>query len=88
MRRAFSIRTQVLAQCAALLLMAAAGQLLFGTFFARSYFLQQKKAEIEEFFGDIRDRYPGDDPAQLYELLREGRTCRTSGWPSTMPRGS
>lgn len=71
MRRALSIRTQVLALCAALLI-AAAGQLLFGTFFARTYFLQQKKAEIEAFFGYIRDHYPSDDPAQLYELLREG----------------
>ena len=72
MRRALSIRTQVLSLCAALLLIAAAGQLLFGTFFARTYFLQQKKAEIENFFGYIRENYPGDDPAQLYELLREG----------------
>ena len=72
MRRALSIRTQVLSLCAALLLIAAAGQLLFGTFFARTYFLQQNKAEIENFFGYIRENYPGDNPAQLYELLREG----------------
>ena len=72
MKRALSIRTQVLTLCAALLLIAAAGQLLFGTFFARAYFLQQKKTGIEEFFGYIRDHYPGDDPAQLYELLRDG----------------
>ena len=39
MWRAFSIRTQVLGLCAALLLIVAAGQLLFGTFFARAYFL-------------------------------------------------
>lgn len=72
MRRAFSIRTQVLGLCAALLLIAAAGQLLFGTFFARGYFLHQKKAEIQNFFAYIQDNYPGDDPRQLYELLREG----------------
>ena len=72
MRRALSIRTQVLGLCAALLLIAAVGQLLFGTFFARAYFLNQKKAEIEDFFWHIRDNYPGDDPEKLYELLREG----------------
>ena len=72
MRRALSIRTQVLGLCAALLLIAAAGQLLFGTFFARGYFLHQKKTEIEDFFAYIRDNYPGDSPQQLYELLREG----------------
>ena len=43
MRRALSIRTQVLGLCAVLLLIAAVGQLLFGTFFARAYFLNQKK---------------------------------------------
>ncbi len=72
MRRAFSIRTQVLGLCAALLLIVAAGQLLFGTFFARAYFLHQKKAEIEDFFWYIRDNYPGDQPETLYELFREG----------------
>ena len=72
MRRALSIRAQVLGLCAALLAITAAGQLLFGTFFARAYFLAQEKAEIEDFFGYIRDRYPGDDPGTLYELLREG----------------
>ena len=55
MRRALSIRTQVLALCPALLLIAAAGQLLFATFFARAYFLQQKKAEIEAFYANIKD---------------------------------
>lgn len=72
MRRPFSIRTQVLVLCAALLLIAAAGQLLFGTFLARAYFLRQEKTEIEAFFGYIRDNYPGDDPRKLYELLQEG----------------
>ena len=72
MKRALSIRTQVLGLCAALLLIAAAGQLLFGTFLARTYFLHQEKAEIEDFFAYIRNNYPGDDPGRLYELLREG----------------
>ena len=72
MKRPLSIRTQVLGLCAALLLIAAAGQLLFGACFARAYFLHQKKAEIQTFFGYIRDNYRGDDPRQLYELLREG----------------
>lgn len=72
MKRVLSIRSRVLGLCAALLLIAAAGQLIFGTFLARAYFLHQEKAEIEEFFSYIRRNYPGDDPRQLYELLREG----------------
>ncbi len=71
MRRALSIRTQLLGLCAALLLIVAVGQLLFGTFFARAYFLHQKKEEISDFFYYIRENYT-DSTQELYELLREG----------------
>ena len=76
MKRPSSIRTQVLGLCVALLLIAAVGQLLFGTFFARGYFLHQKETEIEEFFSYIRDNYSGDSPSQLYELLRDGEDVK------------
>ena len=83
MRRALSIRTQVLGLCAALLLIAAVGQLLFGTFFARAYFLNQKKAEIEDFFWHIRDNYPGMTPKSYTNYSGKGRMCKISGWLST-----
>ena len=83
MRRALSIRTQVLSLCAALLLIAAGGQLLFGTFFAVPIF-ESKKAEIR-IFSDNPGGYPGDDPARLYELLGRGRISRISGWPFMTP---
>ena len=66
-----SIRTWLLALSASLLLLVAVGQLLFGAFFARNYFLHQKKAEIQDFFSYIRDNYT-DSPQSLYNLLREG----------------
>lgn len=71
MRRARSIRAWLLGLCAALLLIAAGVQLLFGTSLARAYFLGQKKAEMETFFSYIRANYT-DDTAALFELLREG----------------
>ena len=60
-----SIRTWLLALSASLLLLVAVGQLLFGAFFARNYFLHQKKAEIQDFFSYIRDNYT-DSPQSLY----------------------
>ena len=71
MKRPPSIRTLLLGLCAALLLIVAAGELIFGAFFARAYFLGQKEAEMETFFQYIRENYT-DSPQQLYELLREG----------------
>lgn len=71
MRQPLSIRVQLLGLCAALLLIVAAGQLLFGTFLARAYFIGQKKAEISDFFQYIRSNYT-DSPRDLYTLLREG----------------
>ena len=71
MRRARSIRAWLLGLCAALLLIVAGVQLLFGTSLARAYFLGQKKAEMETFFSYIRANYT-DDTAVLFELLREG----------------
>ena len=41
MKGGVSIRFQLLGLCAALLLLVAVVELLFGTFFARAYFLNQ-----------------------------------------------
>ena len=72
MTQHLTIRTQLLVLSATLLFIVAAGQLIFGTFFARSYFLGQKRKEIEDFFWYIQENYTSDEPEALYELLREG----------------
>ncbi len=71
MRRSHSIRTRLLSFSALLLALVAAGQLSFGLFFARPYFLHCKKVEMERLFSHLRSNYT-DDPQQLYQLLREG----------------
>ena len=71
MSRPHSIRTRLLAFTALLLLLVAAGQLVFGLFLARPYFLRSKKAEMEDFFTYLRSNY-SDNTQQLYELLRPG----------------
>ena len=75
MKGGVSIRFQLLGLCAALLLLVAVVELFFGTFFARAYFLNQKRGEIAEFFWYIRDNYT-DSPQELYELLREGEDVK------------
>lgn len=71
MRRSHSIRTRLLSFTALLLLLVAVGQLTFGLFLARPYFLHSKKAAMESFFSYIKGNY-SDNTQQLYELLRPG----------------
>ena len=71
MKRSFSIRTQLLAFSAVLLLLMASGLLIFGIFFAKPYIINCKKSEMEDFFFFIRDNYT-DDPSDLNDTLRDG----------------
>lgn len=75
MRRPWSIRTQLLALAASLLVLVAVGQLAFGALFARSYFLHQKKQEIQNFYGYIRDNYT-DNLLGLYTMLQDGEDVK------------
>ena len=70
MKKPHSLRTQIMFFTAALLLTVAVLQLLFGAFFAKAYFVGQKKEQIEALFETIRAGY-SDSLWDIYDLVHE-----------------